>query len=175
MTSGQKRRKEEKEKKEERGVVRREGRERRAERRKEARGRQEAPLGVLHLLGCASFTPWGVVGSRGLRPTSSGSLVSSSTSTRSSGFFLPSRLPFPWLVFLPGSFSYLLGPHMLTLFSALVSPWASPPPGASPSLGWLRCPLISHHTSCHIVWSLTVERCVRLLPVPAVEEVMVCS
>lgn len=145
MTSGQKRRKEEKEKKE-RGGARRG---RCAERRR-GEGKARSPLGVLRLLGCASSTPWGA---GGFWPTSSGSLVSSSTSIQSSGFFLPSLLPFPGFVFLPGSFSYLLGPHMLTLFSALVSPWASPP-GASPSLCWLRCPLSSHHTSCHTVWSL---------------------
>lgn len=158
MTSGQKRRKEEMEKKKERGGVRRE---RCAERRK-GEGKARSPSGCPPSAGLCLFHPVGSSGEQGgFWPTSSGSLVSSSTSIQSSGFFVPSLLPFPGFVFLPGSFSYLLGPHVLTLFSALVSPWASPPPEppqACAGLSVLSVPITPPVTLC--------GHCVVLRPPP---------
>lgn len=142
MTSGQKRRKEEKETKKERGRVRKE---RCAERRK------EALLGVLHLLGCASSTPWGAVGSRGFLANK---LRVLSLQLDVNSVF---RVPFAVTAALPGlclSARKLFRPpwpHVLTLFSALVSAWASPPPEppqACAGLGVLSVPITPPVTLC---------------------------
>ena len=89
--------------------------------RGQERGRPEAPLGV----------PPTLSGEEGGSCTKLCS-VSSSTSTQASQLLLPPLLPFPWLIFPPGSFSPTF--YSLT-YSPPPQPQLSPSPGSIPSLG----------------------------------------